>query len=287
MTPERRPLDLTNPGTARAVAARAGLHTKKRLGQHLLVDRGALESLVDALELSAGDTVLEIGPGIGTLTVELARRAGRVVAVELDEACVRALRITLRDAGNVEVVHGDALSVDYGAHGIGTDWIAAGNLPYNLTGALLGRIFESPHPPRRGVFLVQREVAARLSAASGDWSLATVAIRSIAEVERLRDVPPGAFDPPPRVHSSVIRMRPAAVLTAEARSAVLEVARAAFQMRRKTLRHGLTHAAGGEEARAMEALGRSGVDPSRRPGTLDLEEWRRLAIALTDPDAMP
>src|SRR5205807_8646646 len=149
---------------------------------------------------------LEIGPGIGTLTVELADRARRVVAVELDEAAVRACAITLRGRPNASVVHLDALRADPAALGLAPGHLVAGNIPYTITGALIQHVLESAQPPARAVLLVQREVAARLSAGAGDWSLATVAVRSLATVERLLDVPPQAFEPPPAVHSSVIRL---------------------------------------------------------------------------------
>ena len=275
----RRPrLDLTDPVTARGLARRAGLSLSRRLGQHLLVDRGALEAIVDALDPGPADEVLEIGPGIGTLTVELAARACRVIAVELDPAAVRACALSLRGVANASVVELDALRAQPELLGLAPGHLVAGNIPYTITGALIQHLLESGRPPARAVLLVQREVAARLSAAAGDWSLATVAVRSLATVERLGDVPPEAFEPPPAVHSSVIRLVPSAVLSGAEREAVLRLARAAFQMRRKVLRHGVTRALG-DEAAALAALARAGIDPGRRPGTLDLEEWRGLAAA--------
>jgi 16S rRNA (adenine1518-N6/adenine1519-N6)-dimethyltransferase len=274
-----RPLDLSDPRTLHAVARRVGLVASRRLGQNFLVERAVLEDIVAALDPGPEDDIFEIGPGVGTLTGELAARARRVVAVDLDERCVEATRITQRDRRNVEVVHGDALRVEPSQLGLGASWLAAGNIPYSITTPLLTRLFETMPPPRRGVFLVQREVAARLAAGPGGWSLATVAVRSVASVERLRDVPPSSFDPVPAVHSSVIRLHPASAFDPDARAAVLEIARSAFQMRRKTLRHGITRAAGGDERRGMAWLEAAGIDPSRRPGTLDLPEWHRIARA--------
>ena len=274
----QRALDLCDPGTLHAVARRVGLVARHRLGQHFLVDREVLDDIVAALEVGPGDVVLEVGPGVGTLTGELATRAARVVAVDLDERCVAATRLTQRHQAGVEVVQGDALRVDLGRLGLGDRWLAAGNIPYSITTPLLTRLFELAVPPRRGVFLVQREVAERLGAAAGSWSLATVAVRSVATVERVRDVPPSSFDPPPAVHSSVIRLLPAEAMEPAERAAILDIARATFQMRRKTLRHGMTRAAGDED-RAMAWLAAAGVDPGRRPGTLDLDEWRRIATA--------
>lgn len=272
-------LDLCNPATARAVARRAGLGLKRRLGQNLLVDRGVVERLVDALDPGPDDEVYEIGPGIGTLTSALRLRARRVVAVELDEACLRALAITQHRHPNVETVRGDALRTGATELGLAAGHLAAGNIPYNITGALLRRLLEAEPPPRRAVLLVQREVAARLDAAPGDWSLATLAVRSLATVERLGDVPPGAFTPPPAVHSSILRLTPRPLLGPAERAAVLALARRAFTMRRKTLRHGVTHAFDGDFGRALAVLEAAGIDPRRRPGELGLDEWRALATA--------
>jgi 16S rRNA (adenine1518-N6/adenine1519-N6)-dimethyltransferase len=276
----RSPLDLTNPATVRAVARRVGLHPSRRLGQHFLVDRTVLDRVVEALAPGSGDVVVEIGCGIGTLTGELASQAGRVVALDLDAACVRATQITQRHHANVSVIRADALGLVPEELGIGGRWLAAGNLPYQLTGPLLSHLFELARPPDVGVFLVQREVAARLTAAAGDWSLATVALRSIAAVERLMDVAPGAFVPPPAVHSSVVRVRPDRSLTAADRDLVVDAARLIFQQRRKTLRHGVAHALGGDAGAAIAALSRAGLDPGRRPGTLAIDEWRGLARAM-------
>jgi len=274
-----RPIDLCDPATLHAVARRVGLVARRGLGQNFLVDRSVLDSIVAALDPGPGDEVFEVGPGVGTLTAELAARAARVVAVDLDERCVAATRLTQRGRLNVDVRQGDALLVQPRELGLGDRWLAAGNIPYRITTPLLTRLFEMDRPPLRGVFLVQREVAARLAAAPGGWGVATVAVRSLASVERLRDVPPASFDPPPNVHSSVIRLRPSPALDAGARVAVLDVARAAFQMRRKTLRHGITHAAGGDARRGLAWLEAAAVDPGRRPETLDLEEWGRIAVA--------
>jgi 16S rRNA (adenine1518-N6/adenine1519-N6)-dimethyltransferase len=273
------PLDLCDPGTLHAVARRVGLVARHRLGQNFLIDRDVLADIVEALGVGPDNDVFEVGPGIGTLTGELAERAHRVVAVDLDERCVAATRITQRDRPNVEVVQGDALRVDLAALRLAVGWLAAGNIPYSITTPLLTRLFEQTAPPRRGVFLVQREVAARLAAGAGAWSLATVAVRSLATVERVRDVAPSSFEPSPAVHSSLVRLEPSARFDPGARQEILDIARAVFQMRRKTLRHGITHAAAGDEARGMAWLKAAAIDSGRRPGTLDLDEWHRIAVA--------
>lgn len=278
----RRALDLTDPGTLTAVARRVGLRRDTRLGQHFLVDRDVLEVIVDALDPGPTSEVLEIGCGLGTLTGALAVRAGRVVAIDIDPACVAGSRITQAANPNVTVLEADARTVDPAALGFTGGWLATGNLPYQLTGLVLMRLVEAAEPPARAVVLVQREVAARLAAGPGDWSLATVAMRSLAEVERILDVPPSAFDPPPAVHSSIIRIVPSPRADPAIRASVLALAKPLFQSRRKTLRNGVSRALGGDLAGAAVALAAAGIDPGRRPGTLRLDEWELLARAVAE-----
>jgi 16S rRNA (adenine1518-N6/adenine1519-N6)-dimethyltransferase len=279
---DRRPLDLTDPRTLAAVARRVGLRRDTSLGQHFLVDREVLDAIVDALDPSPDSEVLEIGCGLGTLTGALAARARRVVAIDIDPGCVAGTEITQRANPNVTVLQADARVVEPAALGFTTGWLATGNLPYQLTGLVLMRLVEADQPPARAVVLVQREVAARLAAGPGDWSLATVAIRSLADVERVRDVPPSAFDPPPAVHSSIIRIVPSPKADPAIRSSMLALAKPLFQSRRKTLRNGVSRALGGDLAGAGVALADAGIDPGRRPGTLRLDEWELLARAVAE-----
>jgi 16S rRNA (adenine1518-N6/adenine1519-N6)-dimethyltransferase len=278
----RRPLDLTDPRTLTAVARRVGLRRDTSLGQHFLVDRDVLDAIVDALDPGPDSEVLEIGCGLGTLTGALAARVRRVVAIDIDPACVAGTEITQRAHANVTVLEADARVVDPAALGFTTGWLATGNLPYQLTGLVLMRLVEAELPPARAVVLVQREVAARLAAGPGDWSLATVAMRSLADVERIRDVPPSAFDPPPAVHSSIIRIVPAPRPDPAVRASMLALAKPLFQSRRKTLRNGVSRALGGDLTGAGVALAGAGIDPGRRPGTLRLDEWELLARAVAE-----
>jgi 16S rRNA (adenine1518-N6/adenine1519-N6)-dimethyltransferase len=278
----RRSLDLTDPRTLTAVARRVGLRRDTSLGQHFLVDRDVLDAIVDALDPGPDSEVLEIGCGLGTLTGALAARARRVVAIDIDPACVAGTEITQRAHANVTVLEADARVVDPAALGFTTGWLATGNLPYQLTGLVLMRLVEADVPPARAVVLVQREVAARLAAGPGDWSLATVAMRSLADVERIRDVPPSAFDPPPAVHSSIIRIAPAPGPDPAVRASMLALAKPLFQSRRKTLRNGVSRALGGDLTGASVALAGAGIDPGRRPGTLRLDEWELLARAVAE-----
>ena len=278
----RQPLDLTDPRTLTAVGRRVGLRRDTSLGQHFLIDRDVLEAIVDALDPAPDSEVLEIGCGLGTLTGALAARARRVLAIDIDPACVAGTEITQRANPNVTVLEADARTLDPAALGFTKGWLATGNLPYQLTGLVLMRLVEAEQPPERAVVLVQREVAARLAAGPGDWSLATVAMRTLADVERIRDVPPEAFDPPPAVHSSIIRVGPSPKADPAIRASMLALAKPLFQSRRKTLRNGVSRALGGDLAGAAVALDAAGIDSGRRPGTLALDEWALLARAVAE-----
>ncbi len=270
-------LDLTRPSTVRAVARRFGIRSARRLGQHFLVDAGALARIAEAAGAAVGSEILEVGPGLGTLTRALVDRGASVIAVEIDPRCVQALALTLRGRPRVRVVAGDILEVTPAGLGLDPGYRVAGNLPYAITGALLPRLLAADPPPERVVVLVQREVAIRLDAPAGGWSLATLAVRLLADVHRVEDLPPAAFWPPPRVHSSLLVMTPRPAAPARAREAALQLARPAFQARRKQLVSGLAAPLGLPRAAVGRWLETAGIEPTRRPGTLTVGEWLHLA----------
>lgn len=270
---------------ARALLKRYGLRPSKGLGQNLLVDQGALQKIVAAAELVANDTVLEIGAGLGTLTEQLARAAGRVVAVELDERMTSVLRETLSGFDNVALIQGDILALDPAKLVAPvTQYKVVANLPYYITSAVLRHLLEASLRPQRMVVTVQREVAERIVARPGQMSLLSVSVQFYGRPQILFRIRPGSFYPSPEVESAVIRidMYDAPPVDVEDVDAFFRVAKAGFAQRRKQLRNTL---AGGlrlppeeVEARLQEA----GVDPKRRAQTLSLEEWARVVCALED-----
>ena len=183
------------------------VHAKRRLSQHFLSDPRILARIADALGAGAGDTVLEIGPGPGGLTDQLAARAGRLVAIEKDRELVPALRQRFPGA---TIVEGDALEVDW-SEVAGPRFLVAGNIPYNITSPLIDKAL-APPPPVRIVFLVQKEVADRVTAGAGEraYGALSVGVQSVARAERLFTVPAGAFHPRPKVDSAVLRLVPLA-----------------------------------------------------------------------------
>jgi len=273
-----------------ALLRRFAIQPKRSLGQNFLVDEAALERIVAAAELKPGDSVLEIGPGLGTLTRRLAESVtstGRVVAVELDDRLIPVLRFTLTPYPNVEVVHGDILELDPvelisggGMHVASYSVVA--NLPYYITSAILRHLLGARIRPTRLVLTVQLEVAARLTAGPGKMSLLAVSVQAYGRPRLITRIKAGAFYPPPKVDSAVVRvdLYEQPLVPPEELEAFFEVVRAGFGERRKQLRNALSRGLQRDAQTVATALVQAGVDPARRAETLSLEEWVRVYQAL-------
>jgi 16S rRNA (adenine1518-N6/adenine1519-N6)-dimethyltransferase len=254
------------------------LRPSKRLGQNFLVDPDLRDRVVAAAGLHPDDEVLEIGAGPGTLTSELARRARRVVAVELDRRLLPALRAAAPDA---EVVQADILRLDPALYFPSGGEVVVGNIPYYLTGALIPHLLGKPPRPRRLSLVVQREVARRWSGLDG-WSLATVAVQTFAEPRIQFELPPEAFDPPPKVTSAlvVLDVRASPAVQVADLDAFFRFVETVFQFRRKQLRTSVARATGKAPAEVQDRLQVLGVAPTRRAETLTLPEWQSIFDAL-------
>jgi 16S rRNA (adenine1518-N6/adenine1519-N6)-dimethyltransferase len=242
-----------------------------------LSDKHVLGRIVDALELTGVETVVEIGPGRGALTEMLAARAGRVVAIELDRTLAGMLRG--RYPG-VTVVERDVLDVSLAEEAGTDDYVLVGNVPYYITTPIL---FHALRPPvaRRAVFLVQREVAERVIAEPGSktYGALSVNVQARASARIVATVPAGAFTPPPTVESAVLRVDPkAALLPAEAQDGFAAFVIAAFGLRRKQMGRVLRTVWRLDAERAVAALEAVGIDPERRPETLSPEEFAALYL---------
>lgn len=296
---------LVTPSGVSEVLQAYGMAPRKSLGQNFLIDRNILERIVAAASLHTDDVVLEIGPGLGVMTRQLAKECRDVIAVELDDGFVRWLTalVAQENIDNIHLVHGDALRLDLAAalaeHPPGSDgaYKVVANLPYYITSPLLMRFLEEGLPFESLVVMVQREVARRLDAAPGtkDYGALSVAVRLRADVETVLHVPPGAFYPAPAVDSAVVRLRlrdfPEAVRDERLLRAVV---RAAFGQRRKTVRNALRHAfrkprgdaadvAFGNAAEHVESvLAAAGVDARRRGETITPVQFIRIANGLAE-----
>lgn len=249
----------------------------KRLGQNFLVDPDLRDRVVDGAGIGPEDDVLEIGAGAGALTSELVRLARRVVAVEIDARRTPGLRAA---APGAEIVEGDILRLDLATYFPDGGEIVVGNIPYYLTGALIEKLLDTEPRPRRLSLVVQREVARRWCG-EGGWSLATVVVQTLTEPRILLDLPPEAFDPPPRVHSAhvVLDVRPTPAVAVPDLDAFFRFAESMFQFRRKQLGSALARVDGVARGDADAMLSGAGIDPVRRAETLSLAEWERLVDA--------
>jgi 16S rRNA (adenine1518-N6/adenine1519-N6)-dimethyltransferase len=259
------------------VARRFGVRYLRRWGQNFLADRRQLERIVEALEVAPTDRTVEVGSGLGALTAELSARSRAVVGVEIDPACIKALGLTLRDRSNVRIVEGDILRTAVGEL-LPTPYRVVGNIPYNLTGALFVHLLAQPPTPARIDLLIQQEVAERLVAPPGGWSLATLGVRVYGRPELVLRVPRTAFLPQPKVDSALVRIVPDAepALPRADLPSFFDFVTPFFQARRKQLPFVLGRTLGISGAEARARLTVIGIDPARRAETLTLEEWRRL-----------
>ncbi len=279
----------------RALLRRYGLAPRKALGQNFLSDPALLARIAAGAESGPEDTVLEIGAGLGALTQELARRAGKVIAVETDPHLIAVLQDTLGALPQVRLVQGDILTLDIPtllemeAPSAPPLWgtrlehfHVVANLPYYITAAVLRHLLEAPVRPARLVVTVQREVAERLVAGPGEMSLLTVSAQFYGAPRLLFRIKPGAFYPPPQVESAVVRLDTYAQppVPVDDVSWFFTVVRAGFAQKRKQLRNTLASALRRPAAEVEAALHRAGLDPTRRAETLTLEEWARLSQAL-------
>jgi 16S rRNA (adenine1518-N6/adenine1519-N6)-dimethyltransferase len=257
----------------------SGSRPKRRLGQHFLFDPRLLARIADATLAGPRDTVLEIGPGPGGLTAALLGRAGRVVAIEKDPDVLPGLRLRARDA---IILEADALDADWHAaagHPDPSRFIVAGNIPYNITTPLIDKALEPPLPARI-VFLVQKEVAERIASGpgSGEYGALSVGVQSVARVEKLFHVPAGAFKPPPKVDSAVIRLTPldAPLVAGERRAAFRRFVVSLFGLRRKQLQRGLREVTGRPGDAIVALLEGLGIDPTARAETLTPKQFAEL-----------
>ncbi len=254
---------------------------KHRFGQNFLVDPVIRDLIADAAGATEDDDVIEVGAGAGTLTIALAGRCRRVVAVELDRTMVPVLREVTRRMPNVEVVQADILRFDRAAALPQGGEIVAGNIPYNLTGALLRTLLDHPPRPKRLSLVVQKEVAERWTAATGE-SVATVAVQLFAIPRYVMTVPASVFEPMPGVDSALVTMevRPRPGVDVEDVDGFLRFVEAVFQQRRKQLAGTIGRIARITSAEAAAKLSGAGVDPRRRPQTLSLGEWEAVYKAI-------
>lgn len=267
------------PYANRVPSRPSGPRPRKSLGQHFLRDTGILQDIADAVTCPPGGVVVEIGAGTGQLTEFLMAKGFDVIALEIEERLIRHLGNRFRDNERLRIVPGDARLVDIAdVVPPGVPYTAVGNLPYFAANPIIRHFLESDPQPVELVVMVQREVAREIAAPAGDWSLLTISVQVYSEPQLLFDVAPEAFDPPPAVVSSVVRMRirERPLVPPERNAGFFEFVSKVFRNPRKQIHNGLARGVWLPPEGAREALQRAGIEPSRRPETLDVDDWLRL-----------
>ncbi|MBC8014800.1 MAG: 16S rRNA (adenine(1518)-N(6)/adenine(1519)-N(6))-dimethyltransferase RsmA [Sporomusaceae bacterium] len=263
------------------ILKRFGIRMSKKLGQNFLIDEQVVNSIVDAADIKPGDDVLEIGPGIGTLTQGLAEAGAKVTAVEVDRRLIEVLSKTLEGYDNVRVIHGDILRINISETVGAPKYKVVANLPYYITTPIIMGLLEARMPIDVLVTMVQKEVAQRMVAVPGtkDYGALSVAVQYYTKAEIMFIVKPDSFIPPPSVESAVIRCTVLDKPPVQVNEKIFfRVVKAAFSQRRKTLFNALkTTGVPGENVKAI--LETAGIDGARRGETLSIDEFAILANA--------
>lgn len=285
-------IDIATPTRTKEILAKYDLKAKKSLGQNFIIDTNILRNIVDAGDVDKETTVIEIGPGIGALTEQIAKQAKEVFAFEIDDRLLPVLDDTLSPYDNITIIHQDILQVDF--EEFAKEYLAEAsrlvviaNLPYYITTPITMALLESKLPVETMVLMMQKEVASRLEAkpSTKAYGSLSIALQYYTEVEVAFTVPRTVFMPQPNVESAIIRLdvRDEPVVQVKDQTLFMKLVRASFQQRRKTIWNNLrTSLELKEQEDLREAFTQSGVDPSRRGESLSIQEFAQLADAISD-----
>ncbi len=261
-----------------------GLRPEKGLGQNFLQNPHALELIVDAAEILPSDNVLEIGPGLGSLTRYLALYAKSVVTVELDHDLIPVLNSILASYNNVRLIEGDILQISAPAMMESDDYLVVANVPYYITSGIIRHLLERRPRPRRIVLTIQKEVAERICAKPGEMSLLSLSVQVYGKPRIMNILPAEDFFPQPKVDSAILRvdMHAEPIFPEEKLDGFFRIAKAGFSQKRKTLRNSISAGLRISTLEAGNILQKSGIDPMRRAETLSLDEWSKLTTQYSE-----
>lgn len=278
---------MTRPDTSIPdLLKRYDIRPDKGLGQNFLVSPSALAKVVDAAQIQPGDCVLEIGAGIGNLTILLAGQARKVVAVETDERLVPLLNAALSPFDNVQVIHNDILQVNLSQLMGSEKYKVVANIPYNITSAIFRYLLESPLKPGSITLTVQKEVAHRICAAPGDLSILALSVQVFGEPKSGPLIPASAFYPKPNVDSKIVQviLYDSPLIPEPQLDTFFQLVKAGFSQKRKTLRNSLSAGMGWSPGKAGQVLDSTGIDPRTRAQSLSIQEWGRLTSLVFSQD---
>ncbi len=264
-----------------ALLKKYSIRPKKSLGQNFLVEPAGLRKVLTAAELQGDEQVLEIGAGLGSLTVLLAQTARDVVAIEIDQKLFPALQEALAPYANVKTIHGDILNLDLDGLLHDQDFVVVANIPYYITSAIIRKLLEANKRPSRMILTIQKEVAERIIARDGKMSLLALSVQVYGKPDLVATIPAGAFFPAPDVDSAVLKLtlyeKP--LIQEQNLDLFFKLAQAGFSQKRKTLRNSLASGLSISSQQAEKILADAQLESNRRAETLNIEEWNRLVLA--------
>jgi 16S rRNA (adenine1518-N6/adenine1519-N6)-dimethyltransferase len=275
-------MEIQSPKKIKELLAKYGASPLKGLGQNFLINPGVLQKIIDAADLKKEEMVMEIGPGLGALTRELAPRAKKVLAIEKDRKYAAILKATLNEYKNVKIIHEDILKFDIEA--LESDWKLEfgnwkliANLPYNITSPVIRKFLECANQPKEMVLMVQKEVASRICAGPPEMSLLAVSVRFYGEPKIMSFVSKGSFWPAPNVGSAILKIKTTKKAEASEPELFFKIVKAGFSAPRKQLAGNLAKGLDIPREIIEGHLKKANIAPNRRAETVSLEEWTRLA----------
>lgn len=270
-------MNLLSAKTIKELLAKYDAKPSKLMGQNFLIDEHSLNKIVQAAELTLQDTILEVGPGMGVLTRELAKTVKRVIAIEKDAVMVSVLRETLKNYGNVELIRGDALKFPNSQLPI-TNYKVVANIPYYLTSPIIRKFLEEQNRPKDIVLMVQKEVAQRICAKPPNMSILAVSVQFYATAKIVSYVSKNCFWPAPKVDSAIIKITPFEAKKDADVKAFFTVVKAGFSQPRKQLANNLSKALKINREQVTTWLLKNSIKPEQRAETLNIDDWVKLAL---------
>lgn len=248
-----------------------------KLGQNFLVNKEIVKKIIKSANLQTNDLVLEIGPGKGILTEELAKRAGKVITIEIDRNLIPALKNKFEKIKNIEIINEDVLKINLSKLNLDKNYKVIANIPYYITSKIIRLFLESENPPNEMILMVQKEVAERIVAAPGEMSILAISVQYYAQSEILFNVPRENFDPAPEVDSAVIKISNIKNQNEKLRKDFFRIVKAGFCAKRKILLNNLANSFHLEKKEVEEKLKKAGISPTVRAQELAVGEWEKLA----------
>lgn len=266
-------MNLLLPNVIKLLLNKYGTRPSKIMGQNFLIDRLTLNNIIKTAELAQNDTILEIGPGIGTLTKELAQKAEKVIAVEKDKTMVDILKETIQNFHNIEIIKGNALTTNYS---LPTNYKIVSNIPYYLTSPLIRKFLEADNKPESMVLMVQREVAQRICSKPPNMSLLAVSVQFYSEPKVISYVSKKCFWPSPKVDSAIIKISNLKRHKSVDAERFFKVVKAGFSQPRKQLANNLSRSLKKDKKDIQQWLLKNNINPSKRAETLSISDWENL-----------